>query len=261
MLGVASAAFIASSPGQTVVVSQFNTSFREDLGLSPSALSGAYMVGTVLASLPLVLVGSLSDRFGPRLVTGVIAVLFALACASVGLARGLVSLTVRVLPASLPRAGLARAAERAHARAVVRAPARDRQRPQTHGGAGRVRGASVGRARADHPIRLAGRVRGARRGRRADAAPARRLCSTRPPGLARAADRRRPDQRPAGARARKRLPRVRPGPARARRPVVHAQASPPGALVLDPHPHRITQRARRHRAHLPRAADPRIARP
>jgi MFS transporter, OFA family, oxalate/formate antiporter len=94
MLGVAACALVASGPGQTVVVSQFNTSFREDLGLRASSLGAAYMVGTVAAAAPLPLVGKLSDRFGPRLALGAVAVIFGLACAAIGLVQGLVSLTI-----------------------------------------------------------------------------------------------------------------------------------------------------------------------
>jgi len=94
MLGVATVAFIATGPGQTVVVSQFNTAIRDDLGISASALGTAYMVGTVAAAVPLVLAGKASDRFGPRRVMGVVAVLFALSCVLAGQVQGVVSLTV-----------------------------------------------------------------------------------------------------------------------------------------------------------------------
>ncbi len=94
MLAVAVVVFIMTGPGQTVVVSQFNTSFRESLGVSEERLGYAYMIGTILAAFPLVLVGKASDRFGPRAVTSVVAILFALACVGAGQARGVVSLTV-----------------------------------------------------------------------------------------------------------------------------------------------------------------------
>jgi len=94
MVGVSTVALIATGPGQTVVVSQFNTSFRETLGISASALSTAYMIGTLSAALPLVLVGKASDRFGPRRVMGAIACLFGLACAAAGQVQGVVTLTL-----------------------------------------------------------------------------------------------------------------------------------------------------------------------
>ena len=87
-------ALIASAPGQTVVVSQFNESFTTTLGLSATALSTAYLVGTVTAAMPLTLVGSVADRFGPRRVMFVVALLFGLACIAAGQARSLVVLTL-----------------------------------------------------------------------------------------------------------------------------------------------------------------------
>ena len=78
---VASLAFAATGPGQTVVISQLNLHLRQDLGLGETELAGAYMVATLLAALPLVYVGALTDRFGPRRALAVAAVLFGLGCA------------------------------------------------------------------------------------------------------------------------------------------------------------------------------------
>ena len=52
--------------GQTYGISVFNPSLLETLGISLSALSGAYMAGTLLASLPQPVIGSVMDRFGIR---------------------------------------------------------------------------------------------------------------------------------------------------------------------------------------------------
>ncbi len=52
--------------GQTYGISVFNPSLLETLDLSLSALTGAYMVGTMLAALPQSFIGSLMDRFGIR---------------------------------------------------------------------------------------------------------------------------------------------------------------------------------------------------
>lgn len=94
MAGVCTVALIATGPGQTLIVSQFNNAIREDLGLSVSALSTAYMVGTICAALPLVFVGKASDRFGPRVVMGVVALLFGLACIGIGFVHHVVTLAV-----------------------------------------------------------------------------------------------------------------------------------------------------------------------
>ena len=94
MAGVCTVALIATGPGQTLIVSQFNSAIRADLGLSVSALSTAYMIGTICAAVPLVFVGKASDRFGPRVVMGVVALLFGLACVGIGYVHHVVLLTV-----------------------------------------------------------------------------------------------------------------------------------------------------------------------
>ena len=87
-------ALVASAPGQTVVVSQFNKSFTDTLGLSATELSTAYLVGTVAAAMPLTFVGAIADRLGPRRVMFVVALLFGLACIAAGQARSLPVLTL-----------------------------------------------------------------------------------------------------------------------------------------------------------------------
>lgn len=80
MLPIAMLAAIATSPGQTYGVSIFNESIREALSLSHSQLTGAYMVGTLLAALPQSYIGSLTDRFGIRRVMFAVVILFGFAC-------------------------------------------------------------------------------------------------------------------------------------------------------------------------------------
>jgi OFA family oxalate/formate antiporter-like MFS transporter len=73
MLGVAVLMAAATMPGQTVLMALFNASIRESLGLSIEQISGAYTVGTIIASLPLPLVGRIADRLGlRRTVAGVV---------------------------------------------------------------------------------------------------------------------------------------------------------------------------------------------
>ncbi len=64
MVPVAIIAQAATGVGQTYGVSVFNPSLLDSLGITLTALSGAYMVGTLLASLPQSFIGSLMDRFG-----------------------------------------------------------------------------------------------------------------------------------------------------------------------------------------------------
>lgn len=66
MIPVAMLLQIATSPGQTFAISAFTPYLRESLALADSQLSLAYMLGTLLAALPLTLVGPLSDRYGLR---------------------------------------------------------------------------------------------------------------------------------------------------------------------------------------------------
>lgn len=81
-------------PGQTIGVSVFLDSIIADLGLGRAAVSGAYMAGTLAASLALPLVGRRIDTVGPRKAVAVIAVLFALACAFMGIVTGFVTLLI-----------------------------------------------------------------------------------------------------------------------------------------------------------------------
>jgi len=83
-----------TSPGQTYMVSVFNPSLRETFNLSLSQLTGAYMLGTVLASLPQSYIGQWADRIGIRKVLFVIVTLFSLACVFISQASSLPMLFV-----------------------------------------------------------------------------------------------------------------------------------------------------------------------
>ena len=97
MLPIVLAIQVASSPGQTFGVSIFNPYIRTELGLSHSEISGAYMLGTLLASIPMVYVGALMDRYGPRrILTGVV-ILFGLTCVGFSQASGLVTVFLSFL--------------------------------------------------------------------------------------------------------------------------------------------------------------------
>ncbi len=78
-----------TSPGQTYMVSVFNPSLREALSLSLSQLTGAYMLGTVLASLPQSYIGQWADRVGIRKMLFLIVTLFSLACVFISQVRSL----------------------------------------------------------------------------------------------------------------------------------------------------------------------------
>jgi MFS family permease len=92
MLPVVMITMVAASPGQTFGVSVFNPYIRQALSLSHTEISSAYMLGTFLASLPMIYVGALMDRYGlRRTLTGVV-ILFGCACLGISQASGLTSI-------------------------------------------------------------------------------------------------------------------------------------------------------------------------
>ena len=88
MLPIAMAALIATSPGQTFGVSIFNEPMRDSLALSHGQLAAAYMLGTLMAAVPLAYVGTLMDRFGLRRTIMAAIFVFGLACLVTSQARG-----------------------------------------------------------------------------------------------------------------------------------------------------------------------------
>lgn len=89
---VAMAVHIATSPGQTYGIAVFNPYLRDAFSLSQSELSGAYMLGTLFASLPMTYVGHLMDRYGPRRALTVVVILFGIACLGMSRVNGLTAL-------------------------------------------------------------------------------------------------------------------------------------------------------------------------
>jgi len=92
MLGVAVCMAFATMPGQTVLVSLFNASIRESLGLSILQVSGAYTVATICAGLPLPFVGRVADVIGLRWTVGMVAIGFAAGLVVLQAAMSLVTL-------------------------------------------------------------------------------------------------------------------------------------------------------------------------
>jgi MFS family permease len=92
ILVVGSLAIVMSSPGQTYVVSIFIERFIADLDLSRSLVSTLYTVGTLVGSLALPGIGRKIDRYGARVISVVISVLFGLACIYMGTVRSAVML-------------------------------------------------------------------------------------------------------------------------------------------------------------------------
>lgn len=83
-----------TGPGQTLGVSVFIDHFVDDLGLSRPEVSSAYLVGTLIASLFLPMVGRFIDRRGVRIAQIIIGVLFASALINMSMVGGLISLAI-----------------------------------------------------------------------------------------------------------------------------------------------------------------------
>ncbi|MCJ7735394.1 MAG: MFS transporter [Anaerolineales bacterium] len=80
MVPVAFIAQAVTGVGQTYGISVFNPSLLETLDISLSALTGAYLAGTLLAALPQAYIGYLMDRFGIRRTMTVVVILLGGAC-------------------------------------------------------------------------------------------------------------------------------------------------------------------------------------
>ena len=88
ILLVGSLGMFMTVPGQTIGVAVFLDSIIADLGMTRTSVSLMYTLATLAASLALPFVGRAIDARGPRLAVIVIAALFALACAFMGLVAG-----------------------------------------------------------------------------------------------------------------------------------------------------------------------------
>lgn len=82
-----------TAPGQTAAVSVFIDPMIDELGVSRSAISTAYLVGTLTGALAMPMVGRLLDRFGVRRVMVVIGVVFAGALCALSVVSSVVGLT------------------------------------------------------------------------------------------------------------------------------------------------------------------------
>lgn len=92
MLPLAMLGMIATSPGQTFGVMVFTEKIRLSLGMSHGQISAAYMLGSLLAAIPITFVGMFQDRYGLRKMMGVCLLLLGGACCLTSLATGWLSL-------------------------------------------------------------------------------------------------------------------------------------------------------------------------
>ncbi len=84
-MGVAGLAIFCSGPGQTYSVSVFVDPIIEDLGWSRTMVSGLYTAGSLTAAMAMIFVGRLLDRYGARIMLGIVVVLFSVVVAAMSL--------------------------------------------------------------------------------------------------------------------------------------------------------------------------------
>ncbi len=94
ILAWASITAALTGPGQTIGVSVFIDFFVDDLSLSRSQVSGAYLVGTLAGAAALPTIGKLVDGRGVRVMQVIIGALFAAALVNMSFVNGLVWLAI-----------------------------------------------------------------------------------------------------------------------------------------------------------------------
>jgi MFS family permease len=94
MVPVAIISQAVTGVGQTYGISVFNPSLLDTLEISLSALTGTYMVGTLLAALPQPYIGSIMDRIGIRRTMAGVVILLGGACIFFSRINSLVTLLI-----------------------------------------------------------------------------------------------------------------------------------------------------------------------
>ena len=94
ILGLAIITGGLTGPGQTIGVSVFVDHFIEDLGMTRSGVSTAYLIGTLIAALGLPRIGQNVDRVGVRRAMTVIGIAFGIALVAMAGVQGFITLTV-----------------------------------------------------------------------------------------------------------------------------------------------------------------------
>lgn len=97
MLLMATLAMALTAPGQTAAISVFVDPMLADLGLGRSAISAAYLVGTLVGALAMPWTGRAIDRFGVRRVMVPVALAFGAALIGFSFVEGIWGMTVGFL--------------------------------------------------------------------------------------------------------------------------------------------------------------------
>jgi MFS family permease len=93
IVAASSAAAVLTAPGQTAAVSAFIEPMLDDLRLSRTALSTAYLVGTLTGAAAMPLVGRALDRFGVRRTMAFVGALFGAFLIGLSTVTGIVGVT------------------------------------------------------------------------------------------------------------------------------------------------------------------------
>lgn len=94
MVVIATLAMGLTAPGQTASISVFIDPMIAELGVGRTAVSAAYMVGTLAGAFALPWVGRAVDRFGVRPVMSIVVTAFSLAMVGLAFAANLLGLTL-----------------------------------------------------------------------------------------------------------------------------------------------------------------------
>lgn len=94
ILALGALGMFASGPGQSHTFSVFVGPIGQDLGLSGTTIASAYGIATLVAAFCLPLMGRKIDRYGPRRMIAIIALLLGCACIAFGAATGIVWLAL-----------------------------------------------------------------------------------------------------------------------------------------------------------------------
>ena len=76
LLPVAGLGLFLSGPGQTYNISVFVDPIMEDTGWSRTLISSIYTAGSMSASVTMIIVGRLLDKYGARIMLSSVALLF-----------------------------------------------------------------------------------------------------------------------------------------------------------------------------------------
>ncbi|GAB3649265.1 MFS transporter [Glycomyces tarimensis] len=94
MVVIATLAMGLTAPGQTASISVFIDPIIADLGVGRTAVSAAYMIGTLAGGCSLPWVGRAVDRYGVRRVMSVVVAALGLACVGLSFAQNLLGLAL-----------------------------------------------------------------------------------------------------------------------------------------------------------------------